>query len=37
MFEVSAEWTLLRKLLASWPVLPMVRARSREMRKMPTA
>ena len=37
MLEVSAKRTLFRKLLASWPVLPMVNARITEIRKMPTA
>jgi hypothetical protein len=37
MFEVSAAWTLFRKLEALFPVLPIVKASTRETRKMPTA
>jgi hypothetical protein len=37
MLLVSAERTLFKKLVASWPVLPMVSARISEIRKMPTA
>jgi hypothetical protein len=37
MLEASAAWMLFTKLEASWPLLPMVRARIREIRKMPIA
>jgi hypothetical protein len=37
IFEASAERTLFRKLLGSFDVLPIVSARIREIRNMPTA
>ena len=37
MFEVSAAWTLFRKLEESFPVLPIVKARTSEIKKIPTA
>jgi hypothetical protein len=37
MFDVSAAWTLFRKLEESCPLLPMVKASTRDIKKIPTA